>query len=450
MVALPFGKVQLPFGSGLAEHLGPAVVPAGKAFKAENCIIDKAGTFQLRRGFQEMPLTVADTDGTTPSDIASVKRLIGFDRETLVHDGTDLYSYSEELSKWVKKDKTYEATIKEWISGERGRDTVAVNGDCCLARLGSGSQYYAHAWTDGTTAYLRVTDATTGVRYPVYSWAMSGGEIRVVNAATATNGSPEVAVVYHDGTTTSIKALRINVTSLESSLQSPTISTVASGVDASGIFDCKAIVASGVHAGHVVAYNNNVGTITVTKLNTSWTGIGSASISAQSSRCIAVDADTSNDIYVVYTAASGASPDGVCFFSLVWQTLATVISPTQIDSDAYDGGTAIRAVDVMIDPDDKTEALCAFEKRKSTSAAALVWFKARKLQPSGSGLGKGCHTHRIGMLSRLMHRNSTWYIIGYYHERSHQHLDASYDPTAWYRAFGYLLEIPLTTVTVPT
>jgi len=413
---LRWQTIPVPFGQGLAQEAVPSLVAPGKLAQADNALINKMGSIEVRPGFQAMPTDVFYEPLKGTVSLTAIHRLIGHQGETLLSDGYRFMSYSEGEEQWRDVDNAYEATIADRIQGERGRNNLNAEGDCAYV-----NGYYLHTWYNSTEGKIhsRFVDAVTGARFPDMAWDADHHYHRIVVTGTT------VHVFYYIDATTSIKAVTFDTTDLEAT---PTVTTVAGGADRSGVFDACADELAGVWKVYL-AYAYGATEIRLVKLTATLGFTAASTVTADPYSSIGITASQGGYIFVAYNATAGALT-GVCYFCYT-EAMALSVTPTQIDPTG-----AVRAVTVV---DVGSQALVVYETRDTSSGTVTPELRARWVASSGA-LGDGNRTHRIGILSRPIIHEGQPYVVAYYHERSHTPW-TNHDCPGYPNRYAYLLHI---------
>jgi len=429
---LEFQTIVIPFGQGLEERFADSKVPAEKLVVAENGVIDKLGSVDVRPGFQDMDTDVYDAGGGATTTLQPITRVLGHHDETIVIADKLLHTYSETAVQWVEKDHAYEGTVKARVLGEKGQDAVQANGDVVYC-----GGYYAHVWRDYVSGEIKVrfTDAVTGARFPpiVVSdpRSVTGAAFRVVAAGT------RVHVFYVDASTNELKAATYLTAAIETAA---TTTVIGTNVDTAEWIDAYSTTTGSTIRIFVAWYQDNGATHAICA--NQWTdalvqvGVTLAHVT-QNSAPIAITGKINYHVYVAWTPPTAYADDSLRVLRIVQSTWALALPSTAVDNDVYGvGGNEVRACGIV---STSTAAIVVYEIRKSAGSARVPELRARWVTSAGA-LGDGMVTRRIGMLSKPIIYDGEPYVVGYYHEKSHVHI-TNHEAPGYPNRYGYLLHV---------
>ncbi|MBP9863659.1 MAG: hypothetical protein KBD62_37275, partial [Kofleriaceae bacterium] len=154
MTGLEFQPVFVPFAAGLNTKAHPFALDAPGLTICQNAEFDEIGALRLRHPYTSIGVNIYG-GGT----LASVRKLAVVGDELLAFTPDALYSWSEALTAWIRKDTHLAVTVTEATRFGNPSDQVFAD----RAELGGVA---VMVWTEvlasAVTAYLGAYDTTTG------------------------------------------------------------------------------------------------------------------------------------------------------------------------------------------------------------------------------------------------------------------------------------------------
>jgi len=142
----------IPFTGGVDTKTDPKQVLAGNLLTLENGLFTSPGQITKRTGYNALGMKV---EGQT-ADISSAQAIQDYNNESLLFDGTFIYSYLQETGNWV----------------EKGVAVSVINTDSQITRLNTAQQL------NPDVAYLAGT--SSGLEVYIYEDSRNGGSVRYV------------------------------------------------------------------------------------------------------------------------------------------------------------------------------------------------------------------------------------------------------------------------------
>lgn len=407
-MALQFGSIQIQLGGGLAENVSDPNVGNGKALAASNAWIRKAGSYEIRPGFRDVPDTVAWPVGH--ADIATGYALTPDGDGLLLSDKRHVYAWIAKLAKWHEIDDVYEAQVSRHIQGERGMAAINEMGDAVYC-----NGYYVYAWisteSGAAKGYVRVVDRSTGTSANLFSWTLLTAAYQS-GVRLCVHGN-KVYIVYLD---TNVCVRVLDTTMLTSGLSgASTIGNYASTVGTAS-FDAAM---GETHLYLVYAYNRGLGAgeqCRLVMLNTStWVMDGGENLFGTLPNRLAIGVGD-----VVWTARWDNAAETVIIHSMTTLDCSDSSGDDDLHFASWDD---VRRIGIGVSTDG-SKALVAFSgtvgTKDSVYAREVSWMGVK---------GDGVITPNVSHLTRPIYWDSSWYVVEWF--------------ATSYQRFGWLCELVL-------
>ncbi len=288
--------IEVPLGVGIQSKADPKVVQPGSMLVVENGEFDELGAVSKRNGYTA--LTQSTLSG---GSLSAGKVVTRYGDELVLMDGSTLYSYSSEASKWVSRGTCVSAGIKtrRVPASSESQSDISSSGNTCSIAVAGG--YTAVIWGKGTTGeiYATVYGTTTGT---VMVTCTRLSTTAFTNRVAAVASGTKIFLLYAE--TPNIKMQYFDTASPASGLSSAT--NLATNANASPYFDAKDY--SGAGTG-VIVYFNNASTTTTAKFTTAGVTASTTTAVAPTNH-IGIVVSAAGDIYVGYR---GVGSDFYCY-----------------------------------------------------------------------------------------------------------------------------------------
>lgn len=290
-MALPTQNVVIPFTNGIDTSQSSKITPISKLLSLDNGVFRLGNTIKKRFGFASFGTSIL----ASVSSIASGKKLTTFNSDLLLLNNTNIYSYTSANNSWIDKGSFATITVANY-------PVIRNSATQTMPDYAYSLGYSVCAWHDSRSS--------TSVRYNLFDdnsrtilksdqTFVSGANVRLPKCR-GVEGFLFVTAI--DGA--NLKLRRFNLTDFtESNL------TVAADVDTTDpIYDVIVY-----NNRLLIAYNNNLGGITVLYVVPDFNGspvVGSSATAApsavsfnsdQGDRALTLVADSANGrVYVAY------------------------------------------------------------------------------------------------------------------------------------------------------
>lgn len=443
---LKSAKVVFPFAAGLAEHIAPALVPAGKLHTAEQAMFLKDGSVQQRPG--TVTLGTATVTGGT---LTAARHVFPDKRETVMTTPTRVLTYCEDDASWRDIDDAYEYQVSRTIHGERNGVALAGSTYCDIV-YSNGVVVYAWEGSGRTSAEIRVrfVDYNTGahMHYAVIDSVTASSPIRLVVMTTY------VYVVWVEDTTFNLKATRYDLTDVSAAPTTYTVGANVSQTSTTPEFDACSYSNIFYAAYH---YDDGAGT-DVTRVVRSPDGLATTSAADVAfgaggtevpGMCYGIAANASY-VYVAYDVDPLVAAKVVGFVRTASAALAAVAALFTLRTGT--GALAItpvRRIGLCADPALATRAWVAWEQR-GLGPPKLRSLNGLWMTTAGT-VTEGHKTYHVGLLSRPWIYDTKIYCLGHFSESlTSQYGDDALAPAVTVgQSNAYVLEMRCGTLDLP-
>jgi hypothetical protein len=288
-MALQKQIIEVPLGAGVQTKADPKVVQPGSMLVVENGEFDELGAVSKRNGYTA--LTQSTLSG---GSISAGAVLAKYGDELVMLDGSTLYTYSSEASKWVSRGTCAMAGMKTRRVPASAAAQMADASTDFTAGMAAAGGYTAVIWsTSSGGVYATVYGTTTGaVIVACTQLATAADRVRV----SAVASGAKIFLLYVTGA--NMKMQYFDTSAPGSGLTSATnlVTDVDSGSAFEQCFDAKDFDGAGTC---VVAYRNTGNNLAVAKFTTA--GVTASTTAAVDPYIhIGVVVSAASDIYIGY------------------------------------------------------------------------------------------------------------------------------------------------------